>query len=777
MKIFFRFFSRIFLFILFLFCFYFSFVNPNHWRIRGANFDQTESNSSRLKHVSSLFSDKLPHHLDINEPDFYSARSLTEKQLDGSVFITDSARFTSKYQIFYSAGRYPFRLEGYDAIFIPDGVTLNIKSPQIQDLQMHIVGHSPGAQGAVEVSSDDSANSLLSISDDFKQPNFFEKFIDRIAPGVFFADKIPNLSKWKKYTVDVGQNVAIKCRNAKYGCLVGDLNFYTKADSSGKKNFLLIVVDTMRWDAITDKNAPNLSKLSQQSVRFENAVAPGNMTAPSTNAMLSCKAAADIGKIAFAYAVKPEIRESYYQGNNRSFPELLLNAGYNSAMIGNISVISETFGIGINHGFKQQISIEVDPLDTPLIAREAINWLAKNRDSPFFLYLHFNGPHAPYRAPISDLISMSRGIKNDFRSYAEFLRWTYRGEIFYTDRYIGEILRALEKMNLDKDTTVVVTSDHGDQHVDRNFSENYFGRNFYGSYFDHGATLYNDEIRVPLIVRNPGSSRNHKVTRFVSTLDIGPTLLELAGVPVPDYCRGRSLFSQGDDSVILSEGFRGRSIIFEGRWKYIRSYEPTNKVIYRPDVWVREKTLFMVPEELFDLQNDPFETKNLVRTEKKLLIDARERYQQVYHVKEAFELVIDNPHGKEFRISLPKNVQISSREKSITIADGSDEIVVRGSVFGRTIIAIKGKLTEAPVVIFNNQRSLVLMTGQRLPLSGPPNALPLEIPGPSTLLPPNGHELAFLRRVEEDGQDVRHIVTGNPKFDAVLREWGYLNDQ
>src|SRR5690606_21819181 len=119
-------------------------------------------------------------------------------------------------------------------------------------------------------------------------------------------------------------------------------------------------------------------------------------------------------------------------------PAQFTKARYDTAMVGNVSVLSEVYGVGVNHGFRHQISLEVDGYDTPAIARDAVRWLAKNGDHPFFLYVHFNAPHAPYRAPLFDLVRAFPGF-GVFSSYAETLHWLYQGEVAYTDRYVGQV--------------------------------------------------------------------------------------------------------------------------------------------------------------------------------------------------------------------------------------------------------------------------------------------------------------------------------------------------
>jgi arylsulfatase A-like enzyme len=756
--------------------FYAVIVNPSHWRVRNADLTTLTPFKERYRRLGTLLTSQSPHDVNVDPARFEAAREAFAAAFEGSPLLTSSRRFTSRFQVFFSAGLYPFRLEALDALFVPDGATLSFDVPFPETTQLRLSALSPGAEGQLDVVADGAPLSSIAVADVTARGGTPETLLDRKAAGVFSVDKAAALTQWTAVRFAARRRVEITCRGAPRGCLVGDPGFYAPTPEP-PRNVVVILVDTMRWDALRDGNAPNLEALAANATRFSNALAPGNMTAPSTNALLACQKASAIGGVAFAYAVDATSREAHYAHRRPSFPQIFTEAGYDSAMIGNVSVISEVFGIGVSHGFQRQISVELDPFDTPLIAREAVHWLARNGDSPFLLYLHFNGPHAPYRAPWSDLARVSRGIFHDMRSYAALLSWLYRGEISYTDAYVGQVLEALRRLGLDEQTTVVVTADHGDQHAVRRFSGNHAAEDFTGSYFDHGATLYNDEIRVPLLVRAAGQKYERTRDDYVSTLDVGPTLLKWSRLQVPSYCDGVPLDVKPKRRVLGSEGFRARSILFDGRWKYVRTYEANDKVVYAPDGWSGKKRLFMVPEELFDLADDPEEGRNLLASEPELTKVARSFYREHYAIKDAFELVIDDPKGLGFTARFAAGSKVEASRSSVALRDEEGVLVATGGEPGRTLLTVRGTLAELPVVEVGGARTTLTMTAQRLPLQLAPSALPVETGGLQTLLPLADKGGALLRRIEDDGQGSRRIMTGNPRFEAVLREWGYLNDQ
>lgn len=756
--------------------FFVFFVNPSHWRAPETNLANLNSFNQFYIKSGSLLSGNVPFSIDRSDLEIGAAKQILSGLYVDAPLLTESSRFKSKNQVYFSAGMYPFRLDGLDALLIPNGATLSFRILTSRKTQIRMMALSPSALGVLEVQADASWKKKWSIADVSSNGPISPSFLDRKAPGVFDFDKTGQITSWVPINFEASHTVSITCRDSAFGCLVGDPGLYEPSFEQ-PQNYLVILIDTMRWDAIKNDTAPHIDDLGRKSTRFLNALAPGNMTAPSTNAFLSCRKAGAIGEIAFAYSVDSRRRESFYSKRKPSFPQIFADAGFNAAMIGNISVISEAYGVGVSHGFQRQVSIEVDPFDTPLIAREAINWLAENGDTPFLLYLHFNGPHAPYRAPWSDLFRVFHGINQDLSSYSNFLKWIYRGEIAYTDTYVGQVLEALKRLGLDKSTTIVLTADHGDQHAVRSFVGNHVADDFVGSYFDHGATLYNDEIRVPLLIRQAGQSYAQERRDFVSTLDVAPTLLNAANLQIPAYCDGVSLQSKTEDRVLGSEGFKGRAIIFNRHWKYIRTYEPNDKIVHSKEGLGGKKRLFMVPEELFDLSSDSEETRSRITDRPELLTQARSLYRQYFNIGEAFELVIDDPSGKGWVANIPSGIHVESSRATVTVESVDAGKVARATEGGRFLLTLRGFLTTEPLVEIGGEKVFISKTTQRLPIQIPFSRLPLEVGGELSLLPLTDRAGAILRRIDDDGQAGRRMIVGNPKFEAVLREWGYLNDQ
>lgn len=759
--------------------------HPNDARMNFPKDLATKQFMKFFERRASLLGDNLSHELSLSHEEFAERRQKLIKSLP-EYTIRSSARFVSPYQIYVPVGSYPLRLDAQDGVFIPSGATLTI-DPRIDgEFEMRFVAFSPSQEAQLHfgVAATLQTLRLLAAPDptfDANAPNYknYWRFLS--------VDPEERLATWEearsKVKLASGERVQFRCDGGEFGCVLGDVVFYA-ATEKPRPNVLVILVDTLRSDALHAGNAPRMEQVAKDGVDFARALAAGNMTSPSTNAFLSCLRPSQLGQLAFAYNVGSDYREAFYQKKHRGFPERFLRDGYDTAMIGNVSVISEIYGVGISHGFKRQISLETDGYDTPMIAREALRWLERNGDHPFLLYLHFNGPHAPYRAPFRDLLRTFPGAKN-LGSYAEILRWLYQSEVAYTDRYLGEVIDGLSRLGLDKNTTIVLTADHGDQHKDRVYSGNYAAPDFQGAYFDHGATLYNDEIQVPLVVKGPKILPG-RVDDYVSTLDVAPTLLKWLSIKEGDAgCAGVSLASyftaerkpSTAEHIITSEGFKARAVLLMGRYKYIRTYEPTDKRVYSAGAWSGEMRQFMVPEQLFDLGIDPDEKTDLLESEPELLQKARQTYRETFGIKDSYELVVESPTKAPFSVTLPAATNVRFEEGDGKVTTANSEVRVQGGSRERTLLEIRSPLATPPVVSIDGQPVPLLATSMKLNVAVSPKDLPVETGGRYTLLAAGKSAAAYLRKVEDDGQTNRRISVGNAAFEKVLREWGYLNDK
>ena len=197
------------------------------------------------------------------------------------------------------------------------------------------------------------------------------------------------------------------------------------------------------------------------------------------------------------------------------------------------------------------------------VTERALAWL-EDVQEPFFLLVHTIDPHAPYKPP-EGFDRYGLGIESRARGKPRWLqrddlteddkariRSLYFGEVAFADSQFGRLIEHLEAQGTLDDTVCVFTSDHG---------EEFWEHDIHG----HGESLYDDALRVPLILRYPsGVPAGSRVASSVSSIDVFPTLFELTGIPLPGQVDGRSLLGAagGEPRVVFaSQRNHGRQLV------------------------------------------------------------------------------------------------------------------------------------------------------------------------------------------------------------------------
>jgi choline-sulfatase len=251
---------------------------------------------------------------------------------------------------------------------------------------------------------------------------------------------------------------------------------------------------------------------------------------------------------------------------------------------------------------------------------EALAWLEANKDRKFFLFLHGYDVHGQYNpAGGLDYRFVDKGYDGRYTGSAQeqealreegldrgrltlrdadvrFWRAVYDEKILRADGKFKRFLKTVDRLGLSGKTLLVVTSDHG--------TEFYEHRRL-----DHGFTLYDELLHVPLIIKLPGQSTGKVITDRVSSIDVMPTILDLLDVRVPkkvqQQLRGRSLVPALKGEPVA------RDIFSETDY---REYTYKRSLI-TPDGWKLIYTLENKTRELYNLEDDPGETKNLADAE------------------------------------------------------------------------------------------------------------------------------------------------------------------
>jgi arylsulfatase A-like enzyme/uncharacterized membrane protein YbhN (UPF0104 family) len=230
------------------------------------------------------------------------------------------------------------------------------------------------------------------------------------------------------------------------------------------------------------------------------------------------------------------------------------------------------------------------------VTRTADDWLARHKDSRFFLLLHYMDVHDPYFAHPYDGEAIARvENENPDPALAKRMRELYDGNIRFVDEYLGQFEAKLRELGLWDDTAIVVTADHGEE-----FHE-------HGGWW-HGTTLYEEQIHVPLLIKWP-KGRIEAPARVddhpVRQLDIAPTLLGLAGAPVPTTMQGKDLaipFAQRSEAERMhyaEEDHEGNVLhaIRTQQWKLIEANAGNPRGL--------------APAELYAIDSDPHEKQNV----------------------------------------------------------------------------------------------------------------------------------------------------------------------
>jgi arylsulfatase A-like enzyme len=392
------------------------------------------------------------------------------------------------------------------------------------------------------------------------------------------------------------------------------------------RNAILIVLDTLRADRVSAygherPTTPVLDRLAEGGVLFESVVSHSSWTLPAMVGLLS--------------GHYPTARE-YDDGLRHSLVEPLREAGWKTAAFTGGGWVGEQYGLGRGFDvFEDQIAVDIRlaraperPAGEAPLAEvskgiektfaAAEQWLEANADAPFFLWLHTYEPHTPYRRQIYTA-GMERGVLEPTFEVAAaavagaggsgsrlgetelaFIRALYDGGVTVSDQYIGRLLDTLDRLGLDDDTLIVVTSDHGEDLGERSPPRP----------GNHGHALWDELLLVPLIVFDP--TREYPVRRVpsqVRLIDVMPTLLDILGAPFSEPMHASSLLP-----LMLGEESSGRpawSVIDpqpkSGRSQQFAIRSETHKLIVTPASDENEDDSIA----LYDLANDPQESRNI----------------------------------------------------------------------------------------------------------------------------------------------------------------------
>ena len=389
-------------------------------------------------------------------------------------------------------------------------------------------------------------------------------------------------------------------------------------------NVLIVLGDTMRLDSVGVYGAgpgrtPAIDALAASGVRFTQARAQSSWTLPSVASLFTSRWCHEVTDWADLPQHLPE--------EAVTMAELFRAKGYaTGGFSANVLVNRDD---GFAQGFETfwapptEASMWTDALTT---AEHAALWLRREQHRPFFAYVHFVDPHSPYcpperrpkdpKAPVPGDASLSFYGRNPLPDAATLAEWRrlYAEEVALVDRGLTRVLAALEPA-VRRRTTVVFLSDHGEEFLDHGF-------------LGHGWSLYDELLRVPLVVAGPGIPAGRIVTQPVGLIDLLPTLAARAKVADPAAAaswRGVDLsraLSGGDapaGRTFLAETYRYgplRVAVLRGMTQAIFFNKgPAPSPAVTDHLFGDERVRALLPREaVFDLARDPGEKTNLAET-------------------------------------------------------------------------------------------------------------------------------------------------------------------
>jgi arylsulfatase A-like enzyme len=236
--------------------------------------------------------------------------------------------------------------------------------------------------------------------------------------------------------------------------------------------------------------------------------------------------------------------------------------------------------------------------------RRALRWLREERDParPFFLFVHYFDPHLSY-APPEPFASRFEAELPATASRLDRLVARYDGEIAFVDHALGELLRGLEELGLAETTLVIVSGDHGEGLMQHGI-------------LGHAVHLYEEAVRVPLLLRWPGRLPRHRsIPEPVGAIDVAPTALELLGLGPPGGVEGESLapVARGEARLDAERAVYLHRRPYESAWvaDLGRLYVNGSLFGIRQGRWKYIESDALGTRELFDLEEDPPERRNL----------------------------------------------------------------------------------------------------------------------------------------------------------------------
>jgi arylsulfatase A-like enzyme len=405
--------------------------------------------------------------------------------------------------------------------------------------------------------------------------------------------------------------------------------------SAGTPNVILVIVDTLRADAIEPYGArrgstPGFVQLAQDSVTLEHVFSQASWTRPAIASILTSDYPTThhaVHKFDFlpdeAFTLAEAMRQqgywtagfvtniniapvfNYQQGFDEyhyldpSFYFGATDSATKLAVYKGLRVVREkiTKKIYFQHYYQ----------DAAVLNDRAVKWLRSKPPEPFFLLLHYNDPHDPYFEIPYNGHGVARVAEPDpAPGRADELHDLYLEDVAYLDEHLNKFIAELRAQGMYDRSVIAVTADHGEE-----FQE-------HGGWW-HGVTLYDEVLHVPLLLkRAPEPQAGQRIDDVMRSIDIAPTLMASIGAEVPNSFQGHDVFHSGPAGPIVSEtDLEGNQVtsIRDGAWKLI--------------IANAENPRGLAAAELYNVSDDPRERQNLATREADRVMALRAKMKQI----------------------------------------------------------------------------------------------------------------------------------------------------
>jgi len=390
-----------------------------------------------------------------------------------------------------------------------------------------------------------------------------------------------------------------------------------------KRQIILISIDTLRADHLSvygyNRNtSPNIDSLTKTSTLYSHAYTNGCWTMPSHMSLLT-------GTLPSRHGINKDWKTYMIEKKYPVLDDSIKNLAeiFKEKNIPTIKIASLPDELGFGRGFEKNYSID------PFLSEENFhileNELIKNKQNDFFLFIHTWMVHAPYSNSYYlekkkkgklgqqklDYIDHFRNNESNYYKFQNFIQANelynkndcvdlYDGGIHYVDEYIGRILKLCKKEMIYNDLLIAIVSDHGEHFGERN--ENKF-------YDEHGWDYFEEFIHVPVIIKYPGQSKQKKILKITSLIDLFSTICDYYSFNIPSYVQGNSLLKKSEKKPLISESTAHSSeieikMIRVGDLKYMIT-------MTHPVKRGRVNWNGIIERRLFSLKNDPSEHKDL----------------------------------------------------------------------------------------------------------------------------------------------------------------------